>query len=89
MKVLRESTLLMALKPEPSTHSNPSPRPWGITSLHPLQSLAGHQELQEGDSLVRCPQSRRDHTSEEANATRRMPNTFLGMELLPHPHRRG
>lgn len=50
MKALRQSTLLMALKPDPSTLSNPSPRE--ITSLHPLQSLAGHQELQEGVSLV-------------------------------------
>lgn len=50
----------MALKPELSTFSNPSPRCWETTASYLFQSLAGHQELQEGDSLVGCRWSRRD-----------------------------
>lgn len=79
----------MALKPELSTLSNRSPRPWETASSHPFQSLAGHRELQEGNSLVGCQQSRRDHTGEETAAARMTPGSFLGMGLLPHPCQRG
>lgn len=41
-----------SLEPEHDTLPNLSLRPWETIGSHPCQSLPGHQELQEGDSLV-------------------------------------